>query len=210
MSSRPLISFEKIAEEHPYFLDSEDYPNWPEQFGNTHPLVFEIGFGNGNFLLDMAALHPTVNFIGMDFYHKGIRKLITRIDRHQFKNIRIVYGNAREKIPFLFREGEVHEVYINFPDPWPKKRHFKRRLIQPGFVSALASKIRPGGLLHAATDFEVYAMAILECLEGENSLKNRHPAPGFSINREDIPRSKYEKNFLQEGKTIYYFDFEKK
>lgn len=207
MSSKPLVKFEKIAEEHPYFLDPEEYPNWREQFGNDHPLVFDIGFGNGNFLLDMAVRHPEWNFIGMDFYHKGIRRLFMRLDRHQLTNIRIVYGDAREKVPFLFREGELSDVYINFPDPWPKKRHHKRRLVKPDMVRSLTGKLQAEGRLRVATDFEPYAMEILEILSAEPGLRNVHPAPGYTHQREDTPRSKYEKNFLKAGKTIYYFDF---
>lgn len=207
MSSKPLVKFEKIAEEHPFFLDPEEYPHWREHFGNTHPIVFEIGFGNGNFLLDMAVRHPDLNFVGMDFYHKGIRRLFMRIDRHRLTNIRIVYGDAREKVPFLFREGELSDIYINFPDPWPKKRHHKRRLVKPQMVRTLSEKLQLEGRLRVATDHEPYAMEILDILTAESGLRNLNGPPGYSTQREDTPRSKYEKNFLNEGKTIYYFDF---
>lgn len=207
MSSKPLVKFEKIAEEHPFFLDPEETPHWRELFGNDHPLVFEVGFGNGNFLLDMAVRYPDLNFVGMDFYHKGIRRLFMRIDRYRLTNIRIVYGDAREKIPFLFREEELSDIYVNFPDPWPKKRHHKRRLIKPPIVQALCESLQPEGRIRVATDFESYAMEILEVLSAEPGLRNVHSGTGFVHQREDVPRSKYEKNFLREGKTIYYFDF---
>lgn len=209
MSSKPLLKFETIADESPYFLDPEEYPDWPQQFENDHPISLEIGFGNGNFLLDMAVQHPDHNFIGMDFYHKGIRRLFTRMARYGLTNIRVAYGDAKEKIPFLFREEELAEIHINFPDPWPKKRHHKRRLIKAPVVRTLWEKLAPEGRLRLATDFESYAMEMLEVLGADPGFRNLHPDPGFMHQREDVPRTKYEKNFLNQGKKIYYLDFVK-
>ena len=138
---KPLISFAQIIEQDPYFLDIDERPDWHAQFGNTNPLKLEIGFGMGNFLIEMAAKEPASNFIGIDFYHKGIRKLMTRIKKLQLENIRVVYGDIRSKIPMLFKDRELNTVYINFPDPWPKKRHIKRRLMKPEFICQLAKKL---------------------------------------------------------------------
>jgi len=209
MSAKPLISFEKISEEHPYFLDVDEYPDWSFQFQNEFPLKFEIGFGNGNFLIEMAAREPETNFVGMDFYHKGIRKIITRINNLQIDNIRIVYGDAKEKAPFLFKDNELSEVFINFPDPWPKKRHIKRRLIKPRFISALSQKLTRGGAIHVATDSKSYAREILTYFESEKTLKNLAGKLGYSDQREDAPKSKYEKTFLNLGEDIFYMDFKK-
>ncbi|MDH5761828.1 MAG: tRNA (guanosine(46)-N7)-methyltransferase TrmB [Nitrospinota bacterium] len=208
MSSR-LIPFDKIANEHPCFLDPEERPDWPGLFQNENPLKLEIGFGNGKFLLDMAIREPESNFIGMDFYHKGIRKVITRMDRLHLKNIRVVYGNAAEKIPILFKEAELSEVFINFPDPWPKKRHHKRRLIKPDFADTLAHKLEPQGKVRIATDFEIYAQEILEVMQSNPCFSNAHEEMGFLHQRDDIPKTKYEKSFLEAGKKIFYFDFSK-
>ena len=133
---KPLISFAQIIEQDPYFLDIDERPDWQAQFGNSNPLKLEIGFGMGNFLIEMAAKEPDSNFIGIDFYHKGIRKIMTRIKNLQLKNIRIVYGDIRNKLSILCQDGELETVYINFPDPWPKKRHIKRRLIRPEFINS--------------------------------------------------------------------------
>jgi len=205
--SKNLIPFEKIAKEHPCFLDPEERPDWPGLFENDNPLKLEIGFGNGTFLLDMAIREPQSNFIGMDFYHKGIRKVITRADRLHLKNIRVAYGSANEKIPILFEDGELSEVFINFPDPWPKKRHHKRRLIKPQFVDTLAGKMTPGGKVRIATDFETYALEILEVMNADARFSNSYEDQGFLHERSDIPKTKYEKSFLNAGKKIYYFDF---
>lgn len=209
MSSKQLISFETLADGHPYFLDIDHAPEWKTLFGNNRPLKLEIGFGNGNFLLEMAIREPECNFVGMDFYHKGIRKAITRIDKLLLKNIRVVYGDAREKVPALFQDGELNEVYINFPDPWPKKRHIKRRLIKPSFVQLLSAKLAPGGEIRIATDDEPYAREILSYFEAEPSFKNKTGQMAFLHQREDTPRTKYEKYFINAGETIYYLDFVK-
>ena len=209
MGSKPLISFDEIAEESPFFFDIDTSPDWREIFENDHPLKLEIGFGNGKFLLEMAIREPEHNFIGIDFYHKGIRKIITRIEKLQMKNIRILYGDARQKIPPIFKDGGLKMVYINFPDPWPKKRHTKRRLITPPFVDTIASKLSPGGEIHMATDSESYADEMLQCLEAEPRLKNLCGSGKFLESRADFPQSKYEKNFINAGDKIYYMEFQK-
>lgn len=207
--AKRLIPFDKIASEHPCFLDLEERPDWCGVFENNHPLKLEVGFGNGNFLIDMAIREPQSNFIGMDFYHKGIRKVVTRMGRLHIKNIRIVYGNASEKIPILFEEGEISEVFINFPDPWPKKRHHKRRLIKPQFAETLAGKLAPYGKVLIATDFESYAQEILKVMQTNTQFSNPHENAGFLHERNDIPKTKYEKAFLDAGEKIYYFEFSK-
>ncbi|MFQ5672412.1 MAG: tRNA (guanosine(46)-N7)-methyltransferase TrmB [Nitrospinales bacterium] len=207
MSAKRLIPFEEIAENHPYFLDLESCPDWRGVFGNSHPLKLDIGFGTGGFLMEMAIREPEANFVGIDMYHKGIRKIISRVDKLCIENIRIVYGDAREKIAAIFNDEEICEIYINFPDPWPKKRHAKRRLIKPSFVETLAAKLMPRGELHLATDYEPYAREMLACFEAEHRLKNKSGQPGFLPLRDGIPKSKYEKNYLRAGKTIFYLDF---
>ena len=203
----PLISFAKIAEEDPNFLDTDEWPDWQTQFGNHQPLKLEIGFGMGNFLIEMAAQEPHSNFIGMDFYHKGIRKLMTRIKKLQLENIRVAYGDVRVKVPLLFKDGELETVYINFPDPWPKKRHTKRRLIKPDFVKLIGQKLAPEGRIYLATDFEVYAMEMLEHFNAEPLFQNQDPESGFLESREDLPKTKYEKNFINAGHRIYYLEY---
>lgn len=209
MSFKNLISFDEIAETNPNFLDIDFRPDWEAVFGNGHPLNLEVGFGVGNFLIEMAIREPDENFIGLDFYHKGIRKSITRIDRYQVQNIRLVYGDAREKLPVLFNEGQLSRVYINFPDPWPKKRHHKRRLIKPVFVKNLAAKLKAGGEIHIATDYEPYAVEILEFFEEEPALTNKSGTRTFLSQKEGVPQSKYEKKFLNAGEKIFYLEFVK-
>lgn len=204
---KTLISFDEIAESNPNFLDVESRPDWRGLFANDHPLNLEVGFGTGNFLIEMAVREPGTNFIGMDFYHRGIRKTITRIEKLQLTNLRVVYGDAREKVPLIFADGELKRIYINFPDPWPKKRHTKRRLIKPPFVRDLVSKLETGGELRIATDSEPYAREIINCLEQDPELNNKTNRWEFTEAREDIPKTKYEKTFINAGKNIYYLEF---
>ncbi|MGV7220076.1 MAG: tRNA (guanosine(46)-N7)-methyltransferase TrmB [Nitrospinales bacterium] len=209
MTAKPLISFDEISEDHPFFLDIDESPDWASTFENDSPLKLEIGFGTGNFLIEMAIREPHSNFIGLDFYHKGIRKVITRINKLQLENIRIVYGDAKEKIPQIFEDNQLNEIFINFPDPWPKKRHIKRRLIKPQFIKALSQKLVKKGGIRVATDSKNYAEEILLNFQSEPSLQNKNGKLGFKDKREDTPKTKYEKNFISLGENIYYMDFKK-
>lgn len=205
----PLISFDEIAEESSFFYDIDHPLDWQEVFGNSNPLSLEVGFGNGKFLIEIAAVNPQINFFGIDFYHKGIRKLVTRINKLQIQNIRILYGDARERIPQIFEAGQLDSIFINFPDPWPKKRHIKRRLIKPNFISMLTSKVTPEGHIHLATDSEPYASEMMQYLSDATGLKNCYGPGKFREQREDFPQSKYERNFINAGEKIFYLEFQK-
>ena len=209
MSFKNLISFEEIAENSSNFLDIDTRPDWEELFDNRNPLNLEVGFGVGNFIIEMGIREPNENFIGIDFYHKGIRKVITRIAKYEICNARIVYGDAKEKIPLLFAPEELNRVYINFPDPWPKKRHHKRRLIKPNFIKILAEKLKCSGEIHIATDHEAYAMEILDFFEKDRLLKNKNGLGTFLFQKEGIPKSKYEKKFISAGERIFYLEYKK-
>ena len=188
-------------------MDIDKRPDWQFQFGNTNPIKLEIGFGMGNFLIEMAAKEPASNFIGIDFYHKGIRKLMARIKKLQLENIRVVYGDIRSKISILFKDKELNTIYINFPDPWPKKRHIKRRLIKPEFIKQLAQKLNFEGITYLATDSENYAHEMLEYFNAETLFQNIDGQRGFLKERIDLPKTKYEKNFINAGEKIFYLEY---
>ena len=209
MSFKNLITLDEIAKNSSNFLDIDSRPNWKEVFGNHNSLNLEVGFGVGNFIIEMGIREPGENFIGMDFYHKGIRKVITRIDKYQIDNARIVYGDAKEKTPLLFKNEELSRIYINFPDPWPKKRHHKRRLIKPAFIRILAEKLKPDGEIHIATDYEDYALEMMDFLKKEPTLKNKNGSGVFLSQKEGTPKSKYEKKFINAGERIFYLEFTK-
>ena len=205
LTARP--SSAKFAAEDPCFLDVDEYPEWQSQFGNSQPIKLEIGFGMGDFLIEMATREPHSNFVGIDFSQNGIRKIMARIKNLQLNNIRVVYGDVREKIPLLFENGELDTVYINFPDPWPRKRHFKRRLIKPALVKLIARKLAPAGHVYLATDSEPYALEILEYFNAEPLLQNVNPESGFFADRDHLPKTKYEKSFIYAGDKIHYLEY---
>ena len=136
-------------------------------FHREAPVVLEIGFGNGEVLATLAETNPDTDFIGIEVYPSGIGALLNKIKANTLTNIRIIRGDAKRVIPSCFADRCLSKIIILFPDPWPKKRHYKRRLIQADFVNTLANKLRPGGILHLATDWQNYAQAIhntiIEC-----------------------------------------------
>lgn len=205
LTARP--SSTTFVVEDPCFLDVKEIPDWQSQFGNNHPLKLEIGFGMGDFLISMAKREPDSNFIGIDFSQDGIQKLLARIRSSQLKNIRVVFGDVREKLPHLFQAEELNAVYINLPDPWPKKRHFKRRLIKPELVNQIAQKLATKGSVHMATDSESYAMEILDYFNAEFSLQNVNQETGIFHERKHLPKTKYEKSFLYAGDKIHYLEY---
>jgi len=151
-------------------------------FGRHAPTVLEIGFGMGETTAAIALARPDVNFLGVEVFAAGVGALALRADELKLDNIRIVRHDAVEVVRDMLGAGSLAGAHVFFPDPWPKKRHHKRRLIAPAFVSLLASRIAPGGYLHCATDWEHYAQQMLEVLSAEPLLANLHqgyaPAPG--------------------------------
>ena len=205
LTARPSSS--KLVVEDPCFLDINEHPDWQSHFGNSQPIKLEIGFGMGDFLIEMAVREPQSNFVGIDFSQDGVRKVLVRINDLKLKNIRVVYGDVREKIPLLFSDGELDTVYINFPDPWPRKRHFKRRLVKPRLVNLIAQKLAPNGRIHLATDSESYALEILDYFNAESALQNASHESNFLEDRGHLPKTKYEKSFIYAGDKIYYLEY---
>ncbi len=141
-------------------------------FGRDAPLVVEIGFGMGETTARIAAADPARDFLGIEVYPAGVGSLLARIEAAGLRNLRIVQHDAVEVIRDMIAPGTLAGVHVWFPDPWPKKRHHKRRLIQPPFVALLASRLAPGGYLHCATDWDPYAMQMLDVLSHEPLLAN--------------------------------------
>ena len=141
-------------------------------FGRTAPVVLEIGFGMGAATAVIAAARHDVDFIGIEVHAPGVGALLKMMGEQDLTNLRIVEHDAVEVIEQMIAPASLDGVLVYFPDPWHKARHNKRRLIQPAFVATLASRIRPGGFLHCATDWEEYAVQMLEVLAGDPSLAN--------------------------------------
>lgn len=170
------------------------------EFARPAPLVIEIGFGNGEALAWMAGREPERNFVGIEVHEPGIGRLLLRLDEKRLDNVRVSTRDAvdvlREQVP----DAGVDELRIFFPDPWPKKRHHKRRLIQPAFVELAARRLVGGGLLHLATDWSPYADWMREVLAGEPALE---PA-GFDESTRPVwrPRTHFESRGARRGHAI--------
>jgi tRNA (guanine-N7-)-methyltransferase len=141
-------------------------------FGRTAPTIVEIGFGMGAATAQIAAARPDIDFIGIEVHEAGVGALLKRIGEHELDNVRIVQRDAVEVLEQMIATDSLAGVHIFFPDPWPKKRHHKRRLVQPPFVALVASRLIAGGYVHCATDWQPYAEQMLEVLSAEPLLVN--------------------------------------
>jgi tRNA (guanine-N7-)-methyltransferase len=177
-------------------------------FGRDAPTVLEIGFGMGEATAHIAQLMPETNFLCCEVHAPGVGALVKRIGEQQLSNIRIVQHDAVEVIEHMLAPEALAGVHIFFPDPWHKKRHNKRRLIQPPFVARLATRIAPGGYIHCATDWEPYAQQMLEVLGAEPTLQNT--AEGFAPKPFYRPLTKFENRGLKLGHGVWDVVFRKR
>ncbi len=170
-------------------------------FGRRAPRVLEIGFGMGETTAEIAAAHPETDYIGVEVHTPGVGALLARIEALGLRNVRVIRHDATEVVAHMLSPGALDGVHVFFPDPWPKKRHRKRRLLQPGFVTQLARRLKPGGYLHVATDWEEYAVEALATLEREPALENT--APGFAPRPAGRPQTKFERRGRALGHAVW-------
>ncbi len=173
---------------------------WEELFGRPDPPDVEIGAGKGRFLLEMARLHPDRSLLGVERAAKYHRMVCHRAARRGIENIRMLRTTAEDLFFRLVKPSSVARIHIYFPDPWPKKRHHKRRLIRPEAVDAMARALVPGGLALIKTDHPDYAEVIEEVLDG-SSLEREDPEPLF----EELPETSYELKYRREDRPIWSF-----
>lgn len=181
-------------------------------FGRVAPLVLEIGCGMGETTAAIAKAHPEADFLGCEVFAAGVGALCKLIEENELANIRIARHDAVEIVRDMIAENSLDGVHIFFPDPWRKKRHHKRRLIQGPFIELLASRIKPGGYLHCATDWENYATQMLEVLTHEPTLKNLHPEGFSTVSANPLcerPRTKFQARGEGLGYGIWDLVFKK-
>ncbi|AQZ98951.1 tRNA (guanosine(46)-N7)-methyltransferase TrmB [Comamonas kerstersii] len=177
-------------------------------FGRPGKLILEIGFGMGEATAHIARVRPDDNFLCCEVHEPGVGALLKRIGEQDIHNIRILQHDAVEVIDFMLPEGMLDGVHIFFPDPWHKKKHNKRRLIQSPLVAKLASRLKQGGYIHCATDWEPYAEQMLEVLGAEAQLANT--AEGYAPKPDYRPLTKFENRGLKLGHGVWDLVFVKR
>lgn len=172
-------------------------------FGRTAPLEVEIGCGNGDALLEIAAARPEHDFIGIEVYRPGVGKLLSGIHAMELANVRVCSRDAVEVVRDCLAPASVTRFLVLFPDPWPKKRHHKRRLLKPDFVHMLAERLTPGGELLVATDWQDYAKFALESMSQEPLLRNTAGAGHCTSRPHARPVTKYERRGRRLGHRVF-------
>ena len=178
-------------------------------FGRNAELVFEIGFGMGDSLAAMALQHPERDYIGIDVHPPGIGTLLREIRDHGITNLRVMQGDAVQVLANCFADNSLDRIQIFFPDPWHKKRHHKRRMIQSAFVDVLARKLRQGGVLHLATDWENYAEQMMEVMSASSQFRNMAGDGCFATEHERV-ETKFERRGRRLGHGVWDLVFEKR
>lgn len=182
--------------------------NAQDIFGNDHPLVFEIGFGMGESLAQMAQASPDQNFIGVDVHPPGIGTLLRKVDELGLTNVRVFQDDANLVLANCIADNSLDKVQIYFPDPWHKKRHHKRRLIQEAFIHSLLPKLKSNALLHLATDWENYAEQMMEALESIEALENINGKGQYS-GPDERPSTKFQRRGEKLGHGVWDLLFKK-
>jgi tRNA (guanine-N7-)-methyltransferase len=178
-------------------------------FGRRAPRVVEIGFGNGEHLLALAAAHPERDYLGIEVHRPGVGRLLLGLANLGLTHVRLVCEDAVRVLEEQIPAGALEEILILFPDPWPKKRHHKRRLVQPPFVELAASRLAGGGVLRLATDWQPYAEQMLEVLSASPALRNLAPGGAFVPRPGERTVTRFERRGERLGHAVWDLAFEK-
>lgn len=201
-----------IQIDSPFYLRAEELSSpadWAALFGNDNPLVLEIGAGTGDFVALTARDNPDRNFIAIDYYNKGCYKSCRRLERHGLTNVRVLREEARQFITERIPLGSLAAVHINCPDPWPKKRHRKRRLVNRQFLEFLLPYLAPGGDFFFATDFDDYGTDVAGFMPEIQGMTNMLAPDPFRYGLEGYHRSRYMEKFMAQGKQIHFVHYRK-
>ncbi|MGY8849780.1 MAG: tRNA (guanosine(46)-N7)-methyltransferase TrmB [Pseudomonadales bacterium] len=178
-------------------------------FGRTGPKVLEIGFGMGDSLLQMAAAEPETDFIGIEVHPPGVGTLMNTAKAEGISNLRVYLADANDVLEECFASQSIDRLQLYFPDPWHKKKHNKRRIVQPQFVQLVREKLRPGGVLHMATDWEHYAEQMLETLDAAEGFENIAGIGQYSSRPDYRPMTKFEKRGERLGHGVWDLIYKK-
>lgn len=172
-------------------------------FHNRNPVILEIGFGNGDSTWQIARANPSENFIGVEVHRPGVGHLLLKLQQEGLENVRVACADAVVFLRECLADGALHGVQLYFPDPWPKARHLKRRIIQQGFIQLLAQKIAAGGILHMATDWQPYAQHMLAVMHNSAAFANTAGSAGYSARPSSRPLTKYEARAQRLGHRVF-------
>ncbi len=169
----------------------------------VNPVWLEIGFGNGDALLDMASRYPDTNFIGIEVHEPGVGQALMGIESNALTNVKIIQHDAMEVLQHMVPAASLNRVLLFFPDPWRKKRHFKRRIVQTEFIELVANKLEPGGVLHCATDWQDYAEWMLEKLQASEQLDNNSATGTYCERPEWRTNTRFEQRGERLGHSVF-------
>lgn len=192
-----------------YCLDPNADYDFSQVFGRSAPLIVEIGFGTGDSLAKMAAANPENDYIGIEVHRPGVGHLMMLLDQQGLTNVRIYCHDAIEIIERKIADHSLAGVHLFFPDPWPKKKHHKRRIVRPSFVELLTRKLQPGGYFHTATDWQNYAEHMLEILSAGTGIGNASPTGDYCEHPEYRPLTRFEQRGLRLGHGVWDLIFTK-
>jgi tRNA (guanine-N7-)-methyltransferase len=176
-------------------------------FGREAPLTLEIGFGNGESLVALACAHPDRNFVGLEVHPPGVGHLMLRCEAERLGNVRVICDDAVEVLRKRVPDASLDEVLLYFPDPWPKKRHHKRRIVQPAFVDLVVRKLRPGGVFRMATDWQPYAEHMLATAGACAQLRNESASGDFVPRPASRPVTRFERRGQRLGHGVWDLAF---
>ncbi|MFP4113703.1 MAG: tRNA (guanosine(46)-N7)-methyltransferase TrmB [Spirochaetota bacterium] len=200
MSDHQRRSYERLHDR--YCVRREERPVDPTRLFPVpdRPLVLEIGFGMGAATAELAENFPQTNYLGVEVYKPGVGKLLSRIEERGLENVRIIHDDAILVLEQMVPPSSLDGIHLFFPDPWPKKRHHKRRIVRPALTQTMAQRLRPGGYLYMVTDWAEYAHAALDVLETTPGLEN--PYQGFAPPQAWRPRTAFETKGREAGRPI--------
>jgi len=183
--------------------------NFDALFGRHRPVTVEIGFGNGDNLAKMAAAHPERSYLGIEVHRPGVGRLLLALEEGQLDNVRVICHDAVEVLSRQIAPQSLDEVVILFPDPWPKKRHHKRRLVQSGFVELVVGRLQANGVLRMATDWQPYAEHMLATLQGNSRLRNLASDGTYIPRPTDRVTTKFERRGERLGHDVWDLAFQR-
>lgn len=191
-----------------YFQHAEfSMPSLQEIFGVDRPVCIEFCSGNGDWIVEKAKANPGKHFIAVEMLFERVRKIYSKRENLQLNNLLIVCGEALTFCHYYLKEKTIEETFVNFPDPWPKLRHAKHRLLKSDFLDELVRILKTQGLLTVATDDHDYAVSTLDLLKNDRRWSSKHPDPYFLTNISDYGYSYFDSLWRAKGKTIHHLQF---